>query len=193
MKIKIYNPITEKETKIDPYGRTAKKIYKYMIDAGSEPDTILPDNLTFINGRFIKVKPVEDISNVRRITYQSIKSQIKDAGYDDMSVLKKIMSAYKGQTIKAVVRWSNVDFDFDWDDNAETEKIIINSITQAQKDEIFEIPSQFSAWWKKNSFFFMINYELSIFDKYMNDLLENPKQQAQLLIMTLDKVDINIS
>ena len=34
MKIKIYNPITEKESKIDEYGRTAKKIYKYMIEAG---------------------------------------------------------------------------------------------------------------------------------------------------------------
>ena len=35
MKIKIYNPITDKESKIDPYGRTAKKIYKFMIEAGS--------------------------------------------------------------------------------------------------------------------------------------------------------------
>ena len=88
-KIKIYNPITDKESKIDPYGRTAKKIYKYMIETGAEPDTILPDNLTLINNRFVKVKPVEDISNVRRVTYQSIKSDIKDAG-SSMSVMKKI-------------------------------------------------------------------------------------------------------
>ena len=28
-KISIYNPFTEKNTKVDPYGKTAKKIYRY--------------------------------------------------------------------------------------------------------------------------------------------------------------------
>ena len=177
MKIKIYNPITDKESKIDPYGRTAKKIYKFMIEAGSEPDTILPDNLTLINNRFVKVKPVEDISNVRRITYQSIKSDIS-AG-SSMSVMKKIMSAYKGQTIKAVIRYSL--FDVDNDD-------AVSNVEQIQNDEIFEIPNQFTSWWKKHSTFFIINSDQDIFDRARNNLLQ-PKQQAQLLILTLDKVN----
>ncbi len=72
-KIKIYNPITDKETKIDPYGRTAKKIYQYMINTGAPPEDILPDNLTYNNNRFIRVKPIQDVSNVRRITYAKVK------------------------------------------------------------------------------------------------------------------------
>ena len=57
-KINIYNPITNKETKVDPYGRTAKNIYKYMFETdGLSPEDILPDDLTYLNGRFIKVKP----------------------------------------------------------------------------------------------------------------------------------------
>ena len=67
-KINIYNPLTNKESKIDPYGRTAKNIYKYMIvGQGADSDTILPDDLTFINNRFVRVKTIEDLSNVRRI------------------------------------------------------------------------------------------------------------------------------
>ena len=68
-KINIYNPITNKDTKVDPYGRTAKNIYKIYIDElKSDPTTILPDNLTYLNGRFIKIKPVVHTMNGRRIT-----------------------------------------------------------------------------------------------------------------------------
>ena len=75
-KIKIYNPFTQKESKIDPYGRTAKKIYKFLIDSGSDANSVLPDNLTYNNKRFIRVKPVVDVSNVRRITYQTVKGAV---------------------------------------------------------------------------------------------------------------------
>ena len=52
----MYNPITDKETKIDPYGRTAKNIYKYMIEEGSTPDSVLPEDLNYNNGRFNRIK-----------------------------------------------------------------------------------------------------------------------------------------
>ena len=70
----MYNPFTDKETKIDPYGRTAKKIYKYMIDEeGTTSDSVLPEDLNYNNGRFNRIKLQQDLSNVRRITYQQVK------------------------------------------------------------------------------------------------------------------------
>ena len=43
----IFNPFTEKEVNIDPYGNTAKKIYKYLINTGVDPEYILPADLSF--------------------------------------------------------------------------------------------------------------------------------------------------
>ena len=119
MKIKIYNPLTEKESKIDEYGRTAKKIYKYMIEEqDADPDTILPNNLSFVNGRFVKVKTIVDSKNVRRITYNKVKSAVGQFG-DSMGYFKKVFASYKGQSIKVVKRYSffeYVDTDMDFDD-----------------------------------------------------------------------------
>jgi adenylate kinase family enzyme len=121
-KINIYNPITEKETKVDPYGRTAKNIYRiYIEDLKTDPASILPDNLTYNKGRFVKVSPVEDVKNVRRITYNQVRTAISKTDDDTMSYFKKVLSAYKGQTIKVVKRYSNVDYDYEFDDDKGTE------------------------------------------------------------------------
>ena len=140
-KIKIYNPITDKETKIDPYGRTAKNIYRFMFDTGASPEDILPANLTYNNNRFIRVKPIEDVSNVRRITYAKVKSSI--SGDDTMSYFRNIMKSYKGQTIKLVKRYTHI---FDQDVTIDN-KIIPTIYTEIQKDQIYNIPVKgFNKW-----------------------------------------------
>ena len=199
-KIKIYNPITDKESKIDPYGRTAKKIYRYMFDAGASPEDILPANLTYNNNRFIRVKPIEDVSNVRRITYAKVIASIGKSG-DTFSYFRDIMKSYQGQTIKLVKRYTNFDIivgDFDAIENMEKlikegkkKKIdFLDNISQVQVDEIVTIPSGagFSKWWNANSVFFMIDSDKEVFGAWNEDLKDDPKLQAQLLILTLDKV-----
>ena len=190
MKIKIYNPITEKEVKIDEYGRTAKKIYKYMIEAGSEPDTILPTDLSYVNGRFVKVKAIVDNDNVRRITYAKVRASV-GKGKETMAYFKKVFSAYKGQTIKVVKRYSNMDLDYgDYMDTNNIKDIKINSIDQVEDSEIVAVPDYgFSKWWKKWSFFLWIDSNDEVFGEYNEVLNDDPKLQAQLLIMTLDKVN----
>ena len=37
-----------------------------MIEEGAEPDTILPTDLSYVNGRFVKVKAIVDNQNVDR-------------------------------------------------------------------------------------------------------------------------------
>ena len=182
-KIKIYNPITDKESKIDPYGRTAKKIYKYMFDAGASPEDILPANLTYNNNRFIRVKPIEDVSNVRRITYAKVIASIGNG--DTMPYFKDIMKSYKGQTVKLVKKYSNVtesDIDMDGNPSATT----YNAVEQ---DEIFSIPATgFSKWWSSKSLFFWLDSDEQLFGNW-NEAFDDPKLQAQLLILTLDKVN----
>ena len=73
-KIKLYNPFTKKETEINPYGQTAKKIYKYQIAGGATADSVLPENLNYANGRFKKIKIKQDLSGVRRVTYNQIRT-----------------------------------------------------------------------------------------------------------------------
>lgn len=182
-KIKIYNPITDKETKIDPYGRTAKNIYRFMFDAGASPEDILPANLTYNNNRFIRVKPIEDVSNVRRFTYPKVKSSI--SGDDTMSYFKNIMKSYQGQTIKLVKRYTIIlQSDIDMAGN-----IIPTIYTDTQKDQIFNIPVKgFNKWWEKTSLFFWINSDDQLFGAW-NEIFDDTKLRAQLLIMTLDKVN----
>ena len=195
-KINIYNPITNKDTKVDPYGRTAKNIYKIYIDElKSDPTTILPDNLTYLNGRFIKIKPVVNTSNVRRITYNQVAAVDKGTG---MSYLRKVIKSYKGQTVKLVKRYTDFDFTVDPDDTELIEKIKagkasalekISIIDQVEKDEIFKIPeTNFSKWWNINSVFFWINSDSPLFGNWNDILKEDPKLQSQLLILILDKV-----
>ena len=190
MKIKIYNPLTEKESKIDEYGRTAKKIYKYMIEEqDSDPDTILPTNLSYVNGRFVKVKAIVDNQNVRRITYPKVRASVGKGG-DTMSYFKKVFSAYKGQSIKVVKRYSDLDLNYgDFMDTDDIKDIKIMDIQQIEDAEVIDIPVKgFSKWWKKWSFFLWINSAGQVFGIENEVLNDDPKLQAQLLIMTLDKV-----
>ena len=182
-KIRIYNPITDKETKIDPHGRTAKKIYKFYIDSGTPLD-ILPDDLTYNNGRFIKVKPIEDISNVRRITYQQVKASV---GSNTMPYFRNILKSYRGQTIKIVKKYTAVkDQDLDANGN-----LIPLEYSEVIDTEVWDIPdNNFSSWWRNQSIFFWekLNY-VELFGNWNSEFFDDPKLQAQLLIFTLDKVN----
>ena len=193
-KISIYNPITNKETKVDPYGRTAKKIYKFMFETvGAPPEDILPDDLTYLNGRFIKVKPVVSTSNVRRITYPQVAAVDKGTG---MSYLRKVMKSYKGQTVKLVKRYTKYDFIVDDDETlkkieAGEASILdkLNNVEQIEIDETYTVPNNnYSKWWNINSQFFWLNSSEPLFGLWNENLRDDPKLQSQLLILTLDKV-----
>lgn len=180
-KIKIYNPFTKKDTVVEPLGRTAKRIYKYLIEEkNKDPDAVLPDNVSYINKRFVKVKTIVDTNNVRRITYSQIRPEIIKQ-LNSMGVLRKIFKSYKNQTIKVVVKYSTFDID-DMDEQT------IKNVTEKQIEAIFEIPENFNEWWKTNSNFFWIDSETDVFDKDNNDMLKDPKLQTQMIILTLDKI-----
>jgi len=187
-KISIYNPFTEKNTKVDPYGKTAKKIYRYMIDEGEEASTFLPDDLTYRaeTDRFIRVKTIADTANVRRITYSKVKASAPKN--DTMPYFRKIIKSYAGQTIKLVKRY--VETEILLDDDADNEEgVTANIIAEKQQSDTFDIPVKgFSQWWNANSFFFWIESDLQLFGDW-NDLIDDAKLQAQLLILTLDKID----
>ena len=174
----IYNPFTEKDSTIDPYGRTAKKIYKFLIEGGSEPDTILPQNLNYSGGRFSKVKTVVDNSDVRRITYAQV-------GDDSMSYFQKVFKNYKGKTLRVGVKYvSDFDYDFEEDDNGNP---ILSNLGQSEKDEIVAVPSTgFSGWWTKWSMFLMIDSDTQLFGPQNKSL--QPSFQSQMVIYPHDKV-----
>ena len=121
-----------------------------------------------------------------------------------MGYFKKVFASYKGQTIKAVKRYSffeYVDTDMDFDDLVDKmEKLIkegkkkkidyLKNIQQVEDADIISIPVKgFSKWWKKWSVFLWINSDEEVFGTYNEALEDDPKLQAQLLIMTLDKVN----
>ena len=169
-KVLIFNPFTEKDTKINPYGITAKKIYKYLIEAGSPPDAILPENLNYSNGRFKKIKIVKDTSNVRRITYAQVNNVLHQETY-----LKNIFKQYKGQTIQRVKQYIPPKHDVD----DEPEQQVVSS-------EIIKVPTNFSTWWKKDTWMWIYS-DTFLFSPIINEGLD-PKFQAQVLILRLDKV-----
>ena len=103
----IYNPFTDKYTNINPTGRTAKKIYKYLIDTGVAPEYVLPENLTYINDRFRKVKGIIDFSNVRRITKAEIVA-VENSGQAPTTFLKNLMRNYIGQTIRRIRKYPSM-------------------------------------------------------------------------------------
>jgi len=149
-------------TKINPYGATAKKIYKYLIEnTGADPDAILPEDLNYQNKRFKKINIVVDLTNVRRITY----AQVKTAD-EPLTYLKNIFRQYIGTTIQRVKKY-------------------LNDEEQVIESETVLIPTNFSSWWKKD-FWLYINSDEWIFDDW-NDGLD-PKFQTQVLILKLDKV-----
>tara|TARA_R100000664_G_C2759308_1_gene148935 strand:+ start:4796 stop:7591 length:2796 start_codon:yes stop_codon:yes gene_type:complete len=162
----IYNPFTNKTTRIDPTGRTARRIYKYLIETGSEPQDILPQNLTYINGRFRRVNSIVDFSNVRRITKGEV-----DAQDPRLTYLKNIVANYIGQTIRRIRRYP----------------ISIpgtEQVEMVEDDILVEIPTNFSSWWKK-SYFFFLGSDTFIFDLDGG----KPEFDPQVLILSYDKVD----
>ena len=183
-KIVIWNPFTKKESKIDQYGRLAKKIYKWNIDAGAEPDTILPPDLNYANGRFTRVKTVVNTDNVRRITYASLSDSAKE---NSMSYFRKVFKNYQGKTIRVAVKYV-YEWGYDMDNvGADGDDILINPL-QTEKSEIIEVPAKgFSSWWKKWSVWLWLDSLTEIFEKSLNDQLQ-PSFQAQLIILTMDKV-----
>jgi uncharacterized membrane protein YcgQ (UPF0703/DUF1980 family) len=95
--ISIYNPFIQKVVKINKFGRTAKRIYKYYIDVlGFRPDEILPEGITYVNNKFKKINTIIDNSNVRRITY----TEASASPLGPEEYIYRIIKKYKGQTVK---------------------------------------------------------------------------------------------
>jgi len=168
-KIAIYNPFTDKDVKINPYGLTAKKIYRlYIEDMGVEPESVLPPNLNYNKetGRFKRIKIIKDFTNVRRVTYNQVYPN------NAFSYLRNIIKNFAGQTVHFALKYTNDG-------------------SVVQRDSIEEVPSLgegFSGWWDVFSYFFMVDSDTNAFSPEINEGLE-PNFQAQLLIMTLDKVN----
>ena len=131
-KIKLYNPFTKKETEINPYGQTAKKIYKYQIAGGATPDSVLPEDLNYSNGRFKKIKIQQNLNDVKRITYEQVKNVEEIESY-----FKDLFSQYKGQTIRRVVK-----FTYEGE--------------QQEQSQIVAIPNAYSSWWRKQGLHFLM-------------------------------------
>tara|TARA_R100001129_G_scaffold48381_1_gene33192 strand:- start:377 stop:3031 length:2655 start_codon:yes stop_codon:yes gene_type:complete len=109
-----------------------------MIDAGYEPNLILPPGLEFRNNRFKKVDFV-DFSNVRRITSGEVGGRV-GIGY-----LRSIMKQYIGQTIRRIRR--------------------VPGQPELDKDEIIFVPENFSSWWGiSEPGFFWIKSDTFLFD-----------------------------
>tara|TARA_R100000654_G_scaffold68886_1_gene98157 strand:+ start:1447 stop:4221 length:2775 start_codon:yes stop_codon:yes gene_type:complete len=167
-KISIYNPFTDKDVKINPYGLTAKRIYRlYIDDMGYPPDSILPPNLNYNKetGRFRRIKIIKDFTNVRRITYNQVTG-------NSFSYLRNLIKNYAGQTVHFALKYNYND-------------------VMKERDSIEDVPplqDGFSGWWDEFSYFFVVDSEVNAFSSEINEGLE-PNFQAQLLIMTLDKVN----
>ena len=139
-KIEIFNPFTGKYPRLNPTGRTAKKIYKYMIEEGGfAPNLILPPGLAFSNNRFKKVDFV-DFSNVRRITKGEVPQDGSGMGY-----VYDIMKQYIGQTIRRIRK--------------------VPGQPEKDLDEVIFIPETFASWWQKSEpGFFMIDSDTFLFN-----------------------------
>jgi len=166
----IYDPSKKKAILIDPLGRKAKEIYKKRIEAGENQASILPPELTFIDGRFHKVKNIVNFNNVRRITYEQIESVFGDT---QLNYVKNIFAQYKGQTIEVAKRY-----------------YVMNDgvFTEIEDSVVIDIPVDgFSSWWRSWSQFLFPDSDSWIFSEEYNKS-DQVNQQSQLLIMSADKV-----
>jgi hypothetical protein len=161
--ISIYNPFTDKVVKINKFGRTAKRIYKYYIDVlGNTPDEILPNGITYVNNRFRKINTIIDNSNVRRITY----AEASASPLGPEEYIYRIIKKYKGQTVKLA------------------RKYILDG-NEIEDDSLFVLDSKGISMAYR---FLAINSEIMLFSPQISeDLPQN--QQAQLLILSLNKVN----
>ena len=170
----IYDPRSKKTLKIDPLGRKAKEIYKYLIEKGSAPGSILPSELTYVNQRFMKVKTVSNFNNVRRITYQQVNSV---SGTDQLSWLRQILAGFGGKTIQVAYK-----FFVENEQGVLVERVDSNTYTVPKKFQ------GFGKFW--DSFYAFLRPKGSdtwIFSEEFNES-DNITEQAQLLIMSANKV-----
>ena len=172
-RIVVYNPFTDKDTKIKPDGRVAKRIYKLFIDdMGVEPEFVLPPNLKYIKktGRFEKKKKSKDLSNVRRITYTQIPKGIDASGeLAGLVYFKKVFANYAGQTIQVA--------------------ITIDGVDRNQIEEIPPLGDEFNMWWM--GFIYFLRAEESPYYFFSEEINKDlpVEGQGQLLILSFDKVD----
>jgi hypothetical protein len=161
--ISIYNPFIQKVVKINKFGRTAKRIYKYYIDVlGFRPDEILPEGITYVNNKFKKINTIIDNSNVRRITY----TEASASPLGPEEYIYRIIKKYKGQTVKIA------------------RKFILDG-NEFEDDSLFVLDSKGMGMAYR---FLAINSDIMLFSPQISqDLPQN--KQAQLLILSLNKVD----
>jgi hypothetical protein len=161
--ISIYNPFTDKIVKINKFGRTAKRIYKFYIDVlGNTPDEILPNGITYVNNRFRKINTIIDNSNVRRITY----AEASASPLGPEEYIYRIIKKYKGQTVKLA------------------RKYILDG-NEIEDDSLFVLDSKGISMAYR---FLAINSEIMLFSPQISEGLPQ-NQQAQLLILSLNKVN----
>ena len=166
----IYDPAKKKEILLDPLGRKAREIYKARIEAGANQASILPPELTYINGRFVKVKNITNFNNVRRITYQQVESVF---GNTQLNYLKNILMQYRGQTIETAVRYY----------------VLTDGVfTEFEDTQVVDVPmNNFHSWWRTWSQILFPDSENWIFSEEYNKS-DQVNQQAQLVIMSANKV-----
>ena len=171
-KVRLFNPFLKKYKSYNPLGTTAKKIYQYSIDKGKDPRSILPQGINYDkkNKTYSKIKTKIDRSNVRRITYQQVDSATQ-FGKAPIGVLRDIIKNYAGQTVQFAAKYTDQDEVYD----------------RAQIEDIPPLKDGFSSWWDNFSYFFYIDSMINMFSGSVNVGLD-PQFQAQLLIMTLDKI-----
>ena len=174
VKQQIYDPITKKIKLLDPLGRKAKEIYKYKIDQGEAPGSVLPPELTLINGRFNKVKNLANFNNVRRITYQNIDQQNSQ---NQLSWLNSILKTYQGKTIQVAYKY-----------------YVLNDagqLVERSESVTYDVPKTgdgYGEFWRAFYLFLRpIDSDSWIFSEEYNksDLVS---EQTQLIIMSADKV-----
>jgi hypothetical protein len=169
----LYNPFTDKDVMIDPYGRLAKRIYRlYIEDMEISPQSILPPNLNYNkkSRRFNRIKIIKDFKNVKRITYKQL-PPTASADPDVWGYFYSLFKNYAGQTIKLAKKYT-------YKDQVSMEETI---------ESIPPVADGFASWWHEIGYFFMIDSETNIFSAQVNDGLE-PKFQTQVVLLTLDKV-----
>ena len=171
MKRLIYDPQKKKAILIEPLGRRARQIYRQRIDAGENQASILPPELTYINGKFRKVKHISNFNNVRRITYQQVNSVFGDT---QMNYIKNIFTQYKGQSIEVAKRYFSTTDE--------------GNLVEHEDSAVIDVPDNgFNGWWRNWSQFLFPDSEDWIFAENYNKS-DNPSEQAQLIIMSNDKV-----
>lgn len=183
-KIRIFDPNKNRFVKVNEFGKVAKNLYRIYINELQTPmENVLPEGLKYNpeTDRFTKTseqKIKEKYNKVEKITYSNTFNN-ELAQNRIPSIVKNILSKYKGKSIK-VISFNNGD---------------------VLQEGILNIPENYTSWWKNSNFFrsyIMIDSVINIFSKENNlldpfadegetgyDVLKNPKNQGTLIIDTL--------